>query len=100
MFYSGNAESNRYNEEVFKNNLKFAILSQLGSPPEGFEEVTNAHFYLKRHSLIKVENHMIVQNVIALILLGVGDPAGVVQEQGGEEAGGRGEGRAAEAGEA
>jgi len=49
----GNAESNRYNEEVFKNNLKFAILGQLGSPPEGFEEVTRAHFYLKRHSLIK-----------------------------------------------
>ena len=22
-------------------------------PPEGFEEVTRAHFYLKRHSLIK-----------------------------------------------
>jgi len=49
----GNAESNRYNEEVFKNNLKFAILSQLVTPPEGFEEVTKAHFYLKRHSLIK-----------------------------------------------
>jgi baculoviral IAP repeat-containing protein 6 len=49
----GNAESNRYNEEVFKNNLKFAILSQLASPPEGFEEVTKAHFYLRRHSLIK-----------------------------------------------
>jgi len=50
---AGNAESNRYNEEVFKNNLKFAILSQLVSPPEGFEEVSRAHFYLKRHSLIK-----------------------------------------------
>jgi len=49
----GNAESNRYNEEVFKNNLKFAILSQLTSPPEGFEEVTKAHFYLRRHSLVK-----------------------------------------------
>jgi len=49
----GNAESNRYNEEVFKNNLKFAILSQLASSPEGFEEVTKAHFYLRRHSLIK-----------------------------------------------
>ena len=51
---SGNAESTRYNEEVFKNSLKFAILGQLSSPPEGFEEVTKAHFYLKRHSLIKV----------------------------------------------
>merc|ERR1712098_75806 len=49
----GNAESNRYNEEVFKNNLKFAILSQLTSPPEGFEEVTKDHFYLRRHSLVK-----------------------------------------------
>jgi len=50
---AGNAESNRYNEEVFKNNLKFAILSQLSSPPEGFEDVTKAHFYLRRHSLLK-----------------------------------------------
>jgi len=50
---AGNAESNRYNEEVFKNSLKFAILGQLTSPPEGFEEVTKAHFYIKRHSLIK-----------------------------------------------
>merc|ERR1719447_2148959 len=49
----GNAESNRYNEEVFKNSLKFAILGQLSSPPEGFEEAVKAHFYLKRESLIK-----------------------------------------------
>jgi len=49
----GNAESNRYNEEVFKNSLKFAILGQLTSPPEGFEEVVKAHFYLKRQQLIK-----------------------------------------------
>lgn len=49
----GNAESNRYNEEVFKNNLKFAFLGQLSSPPEGFEEAIKAHFYLKRHLLIK-----------------------------------------------
>jgi len=49
----GNAESNRYNEDVFKNNIKFAILGQLASPPEGFEDVTKAHFYLKRLTLIK-----------------------------------------------
>ena len=29
---AGNAESNRYNEEVFKNSLKFAILGQVSSP--------------------------------------------------------------------
>ena len=28
-FFLGNAESNRYNEEVFKNSLKFAILGQV-----------------------------------------------------------------------
>ena len=28
-FAPGNAESNRYNEEVFKNSLKFAILGQV-----------------------------------------------------------------------
>jgi hypothetical protein len=54
----GNAESNRYNEEVFKNNLKFAILGQLASPPEGFEAATRAHFYLKRVSLVKVRAAM------------------------------------------
>jgi len=49
----GNAESNRYNEEVFKNSLKFAILGQLACPPEGFEEAVRAHFYLKRLPLIR-----------------------------------------------
>jgi len=50
---NGNAESIRYNEEVFRNNLKFAILGQLSSPPQGFDEVVKAHFFLRRHELIK-----------------------------------------------
>ena len=53
LFFSGNAESNRYNEEVFKNNLKFAILSELGSPPEGFEEVNRARGELTDYSFQK-----------------------------------------------
>jgi len=48
----GNTESNKYNEDVLRNNLKYAILAQLSQPPEGFEDVVLAHFYLKRHSLI------------------------------------------------
>ena len=77
-FFLGNAESNRYNEEVFKNSLKFAILgqvrrlmrqkdgnlfetcSQLSSPPEGFEEAVKAHFYLKRQQLIKARYQIII----------------------------------------
>lgn len=51
---AGNSESNRYNAEVFKNNMKHAILEQLASPPQGFEEVVQAHFYIRRNSLIKV----------------------------------------------
>ena len=80
----GNAESNRYNEEVFKNNLKFAILSQLSSPPEGFEDVTKAHFYLRRHSLLKVNVPLpYFCQPQPSYLSGIGDPTGAVQEQGG-----------------
>lgn len=50
---TGEQESKRYNEDVLKNNMRFAILGQLSSPPEGFKEVTKAHFYLKRHNIIK-----------------------------------------------
>jgi hypothetical protein len=39
---------------VFKNNLRFAILDQLANPPHGFQDVVQAHFYIRRHSLIKV----------------------------------------------
>lgn len=48
----GNTESNKYNEDVLRNNLKYAILGQLSQPPEGFQDIVLAHFYLKRHSLI------------------------------------------------
>jgi len=50
---SGNRESQNYNENVFKNNLKHAILEQIRSPPEGFESVVRNHFFCKRDSLIK-----------------------------------------------
>ncbi len=50
----GDQESHKYSEEVFKHNLKYAVLGQLHNPPEGFEEIVRSHFYLKRHSLIKV----------------------------------------------
>ena len=43
-----------YNEGVFKNNLKHAILGQIRAPPEGFSLVTRSHFFHKRESLIKV----------------------------------------------
>ena len=50
----GNRESQSYNEGVFKNNLKHAILGQIRAPPEGFSLVTRSHFFHKRESLIKV----------------------------------------------
>ena len=50
----GNRESQSYNEGVFKNNLRHAILGQIRAPPEGFSFVTRSHFFHKRESLIKV----------------------------------------------
>ena len=44
----------KYSEDVFRNNLKYAVLGQLTNPPEGFEEVVRAHFYLKRDFLLEV----------------------------------------------
>ena len=49
----GNAQSHSYNENVFRNNLKHAILGQLRAPPEGFKQVVMSHFFYKRDSLIK-----------------------------------------------
>ena len=52
----GDSESLKYSEDVFRNNLKYAVLGQLTNPPEGFEEVVRAHFYLKRDFLLEVCN--------------------------------------------
>ena len=51
---AGDSESHKYSEDVFKNNLKHAVLGQLSNPPEGFEDVVKSHFYLKRWVLLKV----------------------------------------------
>lgn len=55
----GDSESLKYSEEVFKNNLRHAIIGQLQNPPEGFEQVIKAHFFLKRHILIKELEQML-----------------------------------------
>lgn len=49
----------KYSEDVFRNNLKYAILGQLQNPPEGFEDVVKAHFFLKRHILLKVISQLL-----------------------------------------
>jgi len=49
----GDSESLKYSEEVFRNNLKYAVVGQLTNPPEGFEDVVRAHFYLKRDFLLE-----------------------------------------------
>ena len=51
---TGNRESHSYNEAVFRNNLRHAVLAQIRAPPEGFGHVTRSHFYYKRDTLIKV----------------------------------------------
>ena len=63
---AGDAESHKYSEDVFKNNLKHAVLGQLSNPPEGFEDVVKSHFYLKRWVLIKVRQ---TQQEMAMICI-------------------------------
>ena len=64
----GESESLKYSEEVFKNNLKYAIIGQLLNPPEGFEQVclffqfnwkTIKNFWL---SLYQKENVYVLSN--------------------------------------
>jgi len=53
-------ESRNYNQNVFTNNLKYAILGQLRSPPDGFADVVKSHFYYKRDSLMKeMDNYLL-----------------------------------------
>ena len=68
----GNRESQNYNENVFKNNLRHAILEQIRSPPEGFSSVVKAHFYYKRESLIKVSSGRTKNKPILICLVGAG----------------------------
>ena len=49
---SGNSQSHAYSETVFSNNLKFAVLEQLKNPPNGFEQIIQTHFYLKKDFLL------------------------------------------------
>ena len=64
---AGDAESHKYSEDVFKNNLKHAVLGQLSNPPEGFEDVVKSHFYLKRWVLLKVRQQMAICSQIQSI---------------------------------
>ena len=48
----GDTQSLKYSEDVFLNNLKLAVLDQLSKPPEGFEDVVKAHFFLKKDALM------------------------------------------------
>ena len=59
----GDGESLKYSEEVFRNNLKYAVAGQLTNPPEGFEDVVRAHFYLKRDVLLEVSFYSVVRAI-------------------------------------
>ena len=66
---AGDSESHKYSEDVFKNNLKHAVLGQLNNPPEGFEDVVKSHFYLKRWVLLKVRCRRPLSGSLSSILL-------------------------------
>ena len=45
---TGAQRSKSYSAEVRENTLRWAMLNQLRHPPNGFEKVVKAHFYLRR----------------------------------------------------
>ena len=82
----GNRESQNYNENVFKNNLKHAILEQMRAPPEGFTKVVRAHFFYKRDSLIKVIKYESVPEMLGGCIAGTWGPGWEIQLQGNQQA--------------
>eukprot|EP01125_Pyxidicula_operculata_P001041 TRINITY_DN1092_c0_g1_i5.p1 TRINITY_DN1092_c0_g1~~TRINITY_DN1092_c0_g1_i5.p1 ORF type:complete len:1002 (+),score=201.44 TRINITY_DN1092_c0_g1_i5:636-3641(+) len=52
----GDEASGAYNESIMYNNVKYAIIQQLRSPPAGLEQVVKTHFTLLKHDIIKYCN--------------------------------------------
>ncbi|KAJ8306122.1 hypothetical protein KUTeg_016667 [Tegillarca granosa] len=50
---TGRKHSDEYNSDVCYNNIKYAMLSQLQSPPPEFADVIKAHFYLKKQKILE-----------------------------------------------
>ncbi|KAK3091318.1 hypothetical protein FSP39_018889 [Pinctada imbricata] len=50
---SGKKHSDEYNEDVCYNNIKYAMIGQIQSPPPEFADVIKAHFYHKKQKILE-----------------------------------------------
>ncbi len=50
---SGQAQSRAYNENICKQNVRYAIIEQIRNPPRGYEEIVHKHFSLQRTKILK-----------------------------------------------
>lgn len=50
---SGQAQSRAYNENIRKQNVRYAINEQIRNPPRGYEEIVHKHFSLQKTKILK-----------------------------------------------
>ncbi len=50
---SGQAQSRAYNENIRKQNVRYAIIEQIKNPPRGYEEIVHKHFSLQKAKILK-----------------------------------------------
>jgi len=53
---SGNIKSLEYNNNLYPNTIKFAMIEMIKKPPIGFEDIVNNHFKLNNNKIIKTIN--------------------------------------------
>jgi len=51
---SGMAASEKYNQEVKLNNIRWAMIDNIVNPPEEFKEIIKIHFSIKKNEIIKL----------------------------------------------
>jgi baculoviral IAP repeat-containing protein 6 len=49
----GRRQNRNYNENIFEQSIRWAMINQLRNPAYGYEEVIKAHFYLRKDAIFK-----------------------------------------------
>ena len=58
----GTLNSNKYNDKLYKPTIEFGMIDMIKKPPNGFEDIINNHFKLKKEEIIN--NTLKWQNIL------------------------------------
>jgi baculoviral IAP repeat-containing protein 6 len=59
----GKRRSREYNENIYEQTIRFAMIGQLRQPPYGYEDVIRAHFYLRKDAILQEINKAIAESL-------------------------------------